>query len=305
MGKTSLSRKILETNNRQQVFTTRHIEYDGVEDNLTEEGIEGWRKSRTAALEQLESLLKISRDDDISTDLTVSSNTCITKTNAPRLILMDDNFYLRSMRKQVYQLCQKVVQRTGVSIHFGIVWMTAHLAVSLERNQQRGRRMVADSTVQRMFQRIEEPSGDFVFERSVLHLATDQLSVSQQVERFQQFLSQSTNLQKVTPWADPQNELNRIQQERELTKLCSKQMYDQQLRRCVQILCQHDSTKFAKNANLQRKRLLQHPYDITSATTMQFLQHFCQGMRFENPLDEQLAFAILKEKYSIDKDSLR
>ena len=96
------------------------IEYDQVQDDLLlDNSLEAWRTSRHVALEQL------------SQHLSSSS----------QLIVLDDNFYWRSMRKQVYQTCQQYLiqqQHPSPIIYLGIVWLDTPLDTCLQRNRQPG-----------------------------------------------------------------------------------------------------------------------------------------------------------------------
>ena len=104
--------KIPESNKKRQKLI--HIEYDDLEDNLlssiTTEGTEidettdevgdqrreAWNQARQHAVQQLEGgLQKI---------IGASSNETSTSVKTDTIILMDDNFHLRGMRKQIHRL---------------------------------------------------------------------------------------------------------------------------------------------------------------------------------------------------------
>ena len=109
-GKSSLCRHWLET-----FLHCVHVEYDAVVQDTT---LESWRLSRHAALEALIRHLH---------------------EGTSRMILMDDNFHLSSMRKQVYHVCQKYCQQQeqGPTVRIGILWLDTPLERCLSRNRER------------------------------------------------------------------------------------------------------------------------------------------------------------------------
>ena len=79
-----------------------------------------------------------------------------------QIILMDDNYYLRSMRKQVFMTCQQVVSQqlgdnpTTFQIAMVSVWLDTPVEMCLERNQGRKRR-VPVTVIERMSRQMEIP----------------------------------------------------------------------------------------------------------------------------------------------------
>jgi tRNA uridine 5-carbamoylmethylation protein Kti12 len=65
---------------------------------FSEDELRSWRATRRIALSKLEHTLK---------KFLLRGDLCA---QAQKLVLVDDNFYLRSMRKQVYQTCQRCLQ---------------------------------------------------------------------------------------------------------------------------------------------------------------------------------------------------
>jgi tRNA uridine 5-carbamoylmethylation protein Kti12 len=126
-GKSTLSKKILES-----LPGSLHVEYDAVANEMIVEEcdeLQAWRLSRHAALKRLDYLLG----------------------ERGPTILMDDNFHLSSMRKQVYHVCQRYP-----NVRFGILWLDTPLEICLERNQQR-LRLVPQDVIIKMHTTLEPP----------------------------------------------------------------------------------------------------------------------------------------------------
>jgi tRNA uridine 5-carbamoylmethylation protein Kti12 len=65
---------------------------------FSDDALRSWKATRRVALTKLEHTLK---------EFLVRGDSC---SQAQKLVLVDDNFYLRSMRKQVYQTCQRCLR---------------------------------------------------------------------------------------------------------------------------------------------------------------------------------------------------
>ena len=153
--------KIQESNKKRQKLI--HIEYDDLEDNLllsiATEGTEidettdevgdqrreAWNQARQHAVQQLEGgLQKI---------IGASSNETSTSVKTDTIILMDDNFHLRGMRKQIHRLLLNYRP-----IRFGILYLETPLEVCLERNRTRsGRRRIPCEVIEKMSTSFEPP----------------------------------------------------------------------------------------------------------------------------------------------------
>ena len=141
--------------------------------------LQSWRQSRLVALQRLQRLLQ-----DIITVVSTDSNDTQPQHHC-HMIVMDDNFYLRSMRKQIYRLCVNQYHHyttttnnnnntnNNVQLYFGTICMDTPLDTCLQRNRQRPEQYkvnhdtaydgiqlhVTDETIQRMHARFEVPSG--------------------------------------------------------------------------------------------------------------------------------------------------
>jgi len=116
--------------------------------------LEAWRTSRVTALDNLKDTLLA----HFSADNNASS----------LLIIMDDNFHLRSMRRDVYRTCQDTLSilPTPLSINdvsqnqisFSTVYFSTQLEVCLQRNSGReGKECIPVDVIERMAAVMEPP----------------------------------------------------------------------------------------------------------------------------------------------------
>ena len=142
--------------------------------NFSDQDLQAWRDCRNIALSRLEEELrqyfssydqKTDNDNDTGTNL---------------LIILDDNFHLRSMRRDIYKICQQIVSdhgqvdenissgRTGqpCCIGFSVLMVDTPLDTCLKRNALReGKARIPEATVQKMASTLERPepnSGDYM-----------------------------------------------------------------------------------------------------------------------------------------------
>ena len=177
-GKSSLARALQEALSPQIDFTM--LEYDDMEETLlweivgnsdnseeTDRRLEAWRQTRKLALERLRQLLS----DQSSPHKTNEDD----NNNLPirQIILMDDNYYLRSMRKQVYLTCQQQLpllheasapsssssssSSSNTSLAMVTLWLDTPLDDCRARNAARSR-PIPEAVLQRMAQHMEVPA---------------------------------------------------------------------------------------------------------------------------------------------------
>lgn len=260
-GKSTLARQFRDEHHPVSSFA--FIEYDDIQDSLlndTEEQddiLQAWRSSRTSALQRL------------SEHLADSTTT---------LLLLDDNFHLRSMRKQIFQSCQAHVTNNtkNISIHFGLIWMDTPVDVCLERNAQRQRRL-PDRIIQNMKHKFEAPGG-FAWEQSVLRLdgTAPLLTHLEQLRNF----TASKQLTLVEQPVDPTLEQARLAAARKETQASIAHQIDQYLRCCVQIVARNHR-QCAGAANQCRKLLLSQLRHQHELVVMDIEQAFLDRMRIE------------------------
>ena len=146
---------------------------------FSEQDLQAWRECRNIALSRLEEELRQyfslhherAGDNDAAADKLKATNV---------LIILDDNFHLRSMRRDIYKVCQRIVSNDGQcdenisggstcrpgSIGFSVLMVDTPLATCLERNALReGKARIPEATVQKMASALERPepnSGDYM-----------------------------------------------------------------------------------------------------------------------------------------------
>jgi predicted kinase len=130
---------------RTELLTVNVVSFDAVYDNMPAAGDTfdpaRWKESRAHALHLTEALVR-----------TPSSPSRHGQRRA-RLILCDDNFYLRSMRRPFYQLAR------DYGIAFLVMWFDVNAADAWARNCQRpAAQAVSHDTFQRMCQNMEPPA---------------------------------------------------------------------------------------------------------------------------------------------------
>jgi tRNA uridine 5-carbamoylmethylation protein Kti12 len=221
-----------------------------------------WRKGRVTALEMLQ--------DTLATHFTGGRNA------STALIILDDNFHLRSMRRDIYRSCQDIVKmHPQATIGFSVVYFTTPLELCLQRNNLRsGKDRVPQDVLNRMASIIEppdetKPSSSFERFHVTIDNAEDFFDVNT-IERNiinEIFQCLSVSLESpILPKSDlseeqiAQLEQKRIR-EREKTLKCEIQRIDQLLRKLVGAVGRVEK-KRSREANEIRKSILEM---ITSA----------------------------------------
>jgi tRNA uridine 5-carbamoylmethylation protein Kti12 len=242
-GKSSLSAQwAAESGDTMAVIEYDHLQ-DAllIDDNDNKESIDddaslqAWRQSRQKALESLEGYLTSER---------VS------------VILLDDNFFLRSMRKQVLQVCQRFTTESLI-LYFGVVWIDTPLEICLQRNRDRVRQ-VPEDVITRMSRRLEPPDPKkATWEQAVVRLDGNQHSTQENMDQLSRFVQDiSTLCEPVEAPVDPEMERQRIESERHRTRESVLHRVDQYLRCCVQSVAKV-RPRAAGQANKVRKQVFQ------------------------------------------------
>ncbi|OEU16190.1 hypothetical protein FRACYDRAFT_238778 [Fragilariopsis cylindrus CCMP1102] len=151
-----------------------HIEYDVLEEDLlllssTEEYEEtsnnddtcwknrrrdAWNQARQIAIEQMEKEMQSE---------TVINDDSSSRRSTNTIILMDDNFHLRGMRKQIHRSLLRYQQQQqstslNMNLRFGTLYIKTPINICLERNRVRsGRRRVPDDVIIKMDAAFEPP----------------------------------------------------------------------------------------------------------------------------------------------------
>lgn len=113
--------------------------------------LDAWRRSRVVALEMLRDALNAHIADDCDDESSLYDQAL--------LIILDDNFHLRSMRRDVYRACQDVAaMHPRALIGFSSVYFSTPLDVCLARNESRsGKDCIPIDVIRRMASSMEPP----------------------------------------------------------------------------------------------------------------------------------------------------
>ena len=212
--------------------------------------LEAWRQSRIHALHKLKDTLQSHFTSDVFT-------------NTSLLVIMDDNFHLKSMRREIFRACQEVLADHNSTIGFVTLYVSTPLEVCLEQNKQReGKQRVPDSVIQKMAAAIEppDPSKPYgSFEKFYLTIDNHGRTADEVLEQIQKCLKESLSSpiplkNEVSAEEAAQLESERARQ-REDTLKCELQRIDQLLRKLVGAVGRIDKSK-TKLANEARKQIL-------------------------------------------------
>lgn len=266
-GKSTVARRLCET--RQNSV---HIEYDAVAASLSEEDdLAAWRRSRTAAVEDLVKHLK----------------------ESPRLIVLDDNFHLRSMRKTIYQICRNHVGN-GMVIYFGVAFIETPVEICLDRNAKRvGRNRVADDTITKMNAKLEAPdTSKSAWDSTSIRFNGD----SDDLRVIFDWLCELENGTPLTPPPPAEIASQELLQERRMENLKSRiYQYDQIFRKWVGHVARLNKDS-AGVANSARKKLLQELRSGDDKPSVVVLDDFCGTVceGWSNEEVEKLRAALLE-----------
>lgn len=240
--------------------------------------LEAWRRSRTKALEILTQKL----DAHFTTDGSHSESL---------LVMLDDNFHLRSMRRDVYRTCQNFLKQQYAldgripTIGFCVVYFDTPLETCLERNSSRiGKECIPEAVVVRMAASIEPPDEskpNASFERC--HVTIDNSSGDQDTGRY--FGAIKCICESIDDPVEPKSELSPEEQEqkeqdllreREATRTNMTQQSDLLLRRLVGAVGRVEKNR-SKDANATRKSIME---DVKSGDTIGDLSPEGIALRF-------------------------
>jgi tRNA uridine 5-carbamoylmethylation protein Kti12 len=112
--------------------------------NQNNNNLAAWHAARATALEQLQEHIRMVAEME---------------DHRPGVTILDDNFYLRSMRKDVCRVLQQYCTSTVLLLVFGIIWVDVPLPVCLARNAARDSSSVDPHVIRRMHERMQVPLG--------------------------------------------------------------------------------------------------------------------------------------------------
>jgi tRNA uridine 5-carbamoylmethylation protein Kti12 len=259
-GKSTLARKLKDhfqesqSSNTSRRAVVHYLEYDAFEDLIVsqqqqqeeeeERGRrEAWNQARQVVLKELEQHLQADESSESE--------------SSDSIILMDDNFHLRGMRKQIHRLL--LLQHRP--IQFGVLWVDATLESCLERNRQRERRQIPESVILKMQSTFEPPTLTKAAAVSAWEANWMSVTDKTQFESVVEFVEHCVDIVDL-PEEEHQDVEQQQQQEADRAKTLQNQRHawDKLLRTWVGQVAKYDK-QFARGANMARKELLQRIKD--------------------------------------------
>ena len=234
-----------------QVDNITIIEYDSITESIfieankdnkhqnknnTEKILEAWKSSRIKAFEELED--KLSK---------------LESTNQTNVILLDDNFYLRSMRRELYRKCQeRCSDNQSVSYYFSVIYFAIDdVSTCIQRNESRNAdnivRCIPDEVIYRMNDKLEAPSLDNNWEYPFIISNTNSESL------FDQMLHHMNTIPPVKQKVEPN--IEQIENDRKITQANMMHSIDMHLRYFVKSVCGLNR-RLGKDVNSIRKVIL-------------------------------------------------
>lgn len=241
-------------------------------EDLSLDLLEAWRETRCEALRLLKNELESFSCYNHQTKL---NDTKFPTSSYKVLIVMDDNFHLRSMRRDVYKVCQSIIQTTHVQdgdsleleqkppsqkmhIAFVTIYVNTPLEKCIENNEQRigTKRYVPKRIIRKMYHTMEPPNGDKVhFERLSMDTCDLDFNHACPNSSFYQQLESLMKQSSVDPPIVVKKDLEALEQDRLATFKSIMHRIDLNLRSLVGTICQTNKT-YAKYANRARKIIL-------------------------------------------------
>lgn len=203
------------------------------------------------------------------------------------IILLDDNFYYRSMRDEWSDRCRRVY-----CCRWGQVWLRADLEACLVRNQQRaeGAARVPVHVIQRMFQVMEEPAES----ETTLVLLSTQVAAAAASASIWDFLSR---LLLRRPAFDPQQWAASEQQRTADRDISAKNFIHQLDLGCRRIIAERMQQHSAGGAAASRQAIAERLHFLKA----EFLDQERQlQLQLQHLLEERLAAFSLRADRIVD-----
>ena len=260
------------TKDNRATYRLKHIEYDELEefvlssskpersekdgdgvDEVRDLRIDAWNQARRKAVEKMEQEIQKTREKEDSAQASASINGASDDQIDHTVILMDDNFHLRGMRKHIHRILLR-----HKPIKFGILYLETPLDVCLERNRERsGRRKVPEETIKKMSSSLEPPRAAWEVESTktiAVYDPSEDVSVARSnVEEIVKFIQGCPNI------VDLPSDIDDLElQAADRTKTRESQIHnlDKLLRSYVGRVAKFDKT-FAREANSARKNVME------------------------------------------------
>ena len=223
------------TSSAGRIFQGKNLPVDSNDVDIGEYQRLAWNEARQTALKQLEQSLERKESAD-SYDV----------------VLMDDNFHLQGMRKQIHRLLLRHLRKDdSIRIRFGILWKETALETCFERNRLRIN-PVPEKTICKIDETKELP-------RSAWESCWMKVSESTPLDDVIYFIENCKLLVELEEKSDPEL----VEAERQKTFRNQRHMWDQKARKWVSKVVQYDR-RLAQAANDARKQLIQQLRDDKS-----------------------------------------
>jgi len=243
-------KKKAEENDRKEKFTSMNNNDD---EKTNEYLLESWRESRQVALDQLRSYLE-EEEASISSSL--------------KIIIIDDNMHLRSMRKSIYKQCQDYIivssssSKKEKSVYLGIIYINTPLSICIQQNQTRPKnRLIPTPIIENMSFKLEPPDPSKAsWEKNFIVVDTTTTNSIDEIidtKVYNDWIPSLLKNSSPIPLSLKEEEVNLelLEQERKATRENQLHQYDQYTRKWVGIVAKMNN-KMAGRANLVRKKLL-------------------------------------------------
>lgn len=223
-GKSTSARKLSAACSED--YHVVHLEYDDFEDSVVlvqeqKERREAWNKAREEVVYRLQNILE-NRPH-----------------NKQLLVLMDDNFHLRGMRKQIHRFLLQFKP-----VNFGVIWMQASVDECIERNRRRPRK-VPNEVIKKMSTTLELPRADW---EKCWMLVNDATPFNEMIR----FIKTCCAISDLPDLEDSKQQ----EEDREITKQSLIHSSDKILRSWVGLSAKHHKS-LAQGANQARKTIMQ------------------------------------------------
>jgi hypothetical protein len=274
-------------NNESNIDVSLTDQEEEEELTLLVDCLEAWRQTRYEALRRFQNELELLLAKTCLSCRTQSINDTAycNEQSSPLsfpmsyriLIVMDDNFHLRSMRRNVYKICQSILEQTNhdcqdnndiqtlqenpLQIGFVTIHVNTPLEKCIDNNEQRigTKRYVPPRIIQKMYHSMEPPNGEKVnFEKASMDTCALKVDPACPNGIFYQHLESLLKQYFVVASVvvdSNKKDLKAIEQDRLATFKSITHRIDLMLRSLVASVCRINK-KYGKCANHARKIIL-------------------------------------------------
>ncbi len=258
-------------------------------DVFCDTSVEAWRKSRKHALVLLQGIFQ-SRVENPEIF-----------TNDHTLVIMDDNFFLRSMRREVFKVCQSNVCE-NLEITFGLIHIDTSFEICVRRNEERnGLKKVPFNVILKMSHNFEEANANKApWEQHNFKTSIGEPSFIE-VLRCALICLQKSVDEPVKANIFNEQDLENAAKDRSLTLRNKIHQTDILLRNIVGIICRRDKS-YARTANITKKEVLSFAksgvfssdeISLREEVIARYSETFCNNMSIsKEEFDEMLSLEL-------------